>query len=261
MPELLCLLKYTSGRPVVQLREPCGADELAVENADTLHALKLLDQVLGKGGIKQASAVEAAKIVTADRDRLLAQLYIMMYGPKIESTVNCWFCAMPFDLDFSLRDLLTHSESMAGETSAVPTEDEAWQLPSGVRFRLPTGEDELAIVGFPAALGREALLNRCLLTEAQPEDRDEVEAVMEQIAPVLQIEMSAQCPECGKTQAVQFDMQTFLLNRLKNEHKQTVWEMHRIAATYHWSHADILQLPRSLRKMFVSYIVESERSH
>jgi Cft2 family RNA processing exonuclease len=70
----------------------------------------------------------------------------------------------------------------------------------------------------------------------------------------MNLEMQAICPECAREQNVRFDMQTFLLVRLKKERPRLLYEIHRIASSYHWSQQEILQLPRTLRKQYVELI-------
>jgi hypothetical protein len=41
---------------------------------------------------------------------------------------------------------------------------------------------------------------------------------------------------------------------LKKERPRLLYEIHRIASSYHWSQQEILQLPRTLRKQYVELI-------
>lgn len=251
------ILKHTPARPCVFLNEISGRDELIVIDVGTPSALNLLDGLLINGAASKDSPLKAEKITTADRDRLLATLYVALYGVTIDSTITCQSCGERFDLDFSLDGLQEHLRDEQNETVADPLEDGTYRLPSGCRFRLPTGEDELAIAGCSGGKAAEMLLERCILEGDPATDGEQVQQAMAQLAPMLQTEMKAICPECGQEQQVLFDIQSFLLNRLKNERKQTSWEIHRLASTYKWSHQEILDLPRSLRRLYVGYI-ESE---
>ena len=221
---------------------------MSVENTGTQNLINLLESLMQPA--TTGTKIHAAKIVTADRDRLLALLYISLYGSKVESTVSCKECRQKFDLDFSLNELLKHYRP----STALFSDNGEYQLESGISFRLPTGEDEVVINGFTGAEAEKKLLERCLLQGNAETDNEKVQLKMAELAPVLSMEMQALCPECGYEQQVQFDMQSFFLTKLKQEKVVLVREVHNIASQYHWSHQEILDLPRSLRKQYAALI-------
>ena len=128
-------------------------------------------------------------------------------------------------------------------------------LPDGRRFRLPTSEDELALVGLAAADAGPALVARCA---GDAEDAGAVEAAMERVGPPLCLDLEATCPRCTARQAVPFDIQAHVLGALAGERHLLTREIHRIAGAYGWGLAEILALPRRDRHAFVRYI-EAER--
>ncbi len=239
-------LHLTPGAGGVYLRSLCGADEMAVENTDTRNLIHLLESLLLPE--PTGNKVNAAWIVTADRDRLLALLYISMYGPKIESTVSCRECKQKFDLDFSLDELLQHYRPEA------IADDGRYHLEPGISFRLPNGEDEMLINGLVGAEAERQLLERCLLEGNAETDNEKVQLKMAELAPVLSLEMQAVCPECNQMQLVQFDMQSFFLTKLIQERSLLIREIHNIASQYHWPQQEILNLPRNLRKQYAALI-------
>lgn len=244
-------VQFTPGIRRVFLKPLRGQEELAVSGPGIREAIHLLNLLMET---EEIARVSAEKIATADRDRLFAAVYKSTYGPSIGSTVNCRACRERFDIDFSLDDLNNHLGGKTNGATAEQLEDGTYRLPSGCRFRLPVGEDELAAADAPAERAVEILLERCILKGDPVEHAEPVQEAMEQLAPVWQMELQAVCPECGAEQLFRFDMQSFLLNRLKNDRNRTSWEIHRLAAAYRWSHREILDLPRSLRQMYVQYI-------
>jgi hypothetical protein len=255
MPELYIPLTLTSGLNGIYLKAISGAEEIAVDNASSRVALQLLDGLLSKNRFQpvNGNCPNVTKLVTADRDRVIAQLYLSVYGSKVESTLTCMNCAKQYDIDFSLHDLLNHCAIEAGLSLANGT----YELEPTVRFRLPTGEDELLIEGFSPEKAEKVLMERCILSNTPESLSDSVQKRMAEIAPVLNMEMEAICPECGHTQQVLFDMQSFFLMKLKQERPQLLREIHLIASHYHWSHQEILTLPRKIRKQYVS-LIEAE---
>ncbi len=249
--DLFIPLRLTPGAEGIYLRSLRGADEMTIKNTGTKNLICLLESLIQSS--KTSIKVDAAQIVTADRDRLLAALYISMYGAKIESTVNCKECSQKFDLDFWLNELLEHYQP---STATLP-DGGKYEIEPGICFRLPNGEDEMLINWLGGAEPERQLFERCLL-EGDPEtDSEKVEAKLTELAPVLSMDMQAICPECNHTQEVQFDMQSFFLTKLKQERPGLIREIHNIASQYNWSHQEILDLPRSLRKQYAA-LIQSE---
>jgi hypothetical protein len=239
-------LYLTPGCTGIFLRQMRGLEEINIGRSDTATALELLESMLDK----DAEAVKATSIVTADRDRILAAIYQDLYGSKIESTVSCRHCREQFDVDFSLTTLLTQLHP--GKTE-LP-KNGLYETANGVVYRLPTGADEMKAILTEETDPAQALLAQCLVDRADLAKADMVEEAMATLAPVMNLEMQAICPECAREQNVRFDMQTFLLVRLKKERPRLLYEIHRIASSYHWSQQEILQLPRTLRKQYVELI-------
>lgn len=225
---------------------------MLVEDASTRTALLLLERLVCRVSPEKVT-FRAADIVTADRDRIFAELYRSMYGNKIESSITCRHCSSPFDLDFSLQSLLSHYP-----ISGIAADDEGvFQIGEVASFRLPTGADELLLGEISEATPEDFLLSRCMIKGDVKEMGVLVQEKMAEIAPVLNLSMQAHCPECGTYQEVHFDIQTFFLTRMKQEYQQLIKEVHRLATSYHWSADAILNLPRKLRKQYVA-LIESE---
>src|SRR5262249_9670477 len=161
--------------------------------------------------------------------RLLAAVYRQSFGSRIESTVTCSACREPFDLDFSLDAL---AASLRPETSPPGVEREGggiFRLSDQRRFRLPTGADEVAVVGLEAAAAQQELLRRCLIEGSAGDDPDAVLAAMQAVAPLCDLDLDARCPSCENPQQVHFDLQQFLLGSILEERRLRVLEIHRIA--------------------------------
>ena len=125
--------------------------------------------------------------------------------------------------------------------------------------QLGDGEDELAVADLPVDTAANALLQRCLLTGHPEKDAERIQHSMQQAAPVLYTEIKAMCPECGMEHQLAFDIQSFLLSKLIADQPSVLRDIHRLAYTYHWSHREILDLPRRLRRAYVN-MIEAEKS-
>lgn len=142
-------LRFAGAGRTAYLRELTGREEMAVFGVNTANAIRLLSSLLENSSPSETEQLRAADLVAADRDRLLAAVYELAFGDRIENTLKCRRCSQLFDLHFSLRQLI--------ETVDVRTDDETWrsladgqfESSDGLRFRLPTGKDELELAGFP----------------------------------------------------------------------------------------------------------------
>jgi hypothetical protein len=246
------------------LRELFGAAEQEVEGTSTADAVRLLDGLLVEEPGGSIAPGKAITLTATDRDRLLATIYINTFGTRVVNILRCTQCGKPFDVDFSLPELMAFLSPQALESAVERLPDGVFRMADGIRFRLPTGEDECAVLGMPASDAKTALLRRCLVDgeSAVPLDggmKEAVQTVMETLAPILDSDVETQCPECGQVQVAHFDIQHYLLSALHQERSQLAHEIHRLASAYGWSLTEILCLPRHQRKSLVT-LIEAERS-
>lgn len=238
----------------LRLRELNGFDEQSISGPDTANAIDLIDRLLVRSPGSPVEHFRAVELTGADRDRLLAEVYERTFGPLIESVVQCVLCEELFDLTFSIRDLLASLDFAKSSALATHDQDGTYRLTNGLRFRLPVGADELAVVGLPPEAAQSELLQRCIIESNQAVEIDVVQEAMEEIAPVMDLELDARCPECGGKQPVHFDIQFYLLRALLQERRRIGREIHRLAVAYGWSLNEILSLSRRERQAFVEFI-------
>ena len=238
-------LRFSGERRVARLRELTGRDEYAISGGSTSSAIDLLDALLDDSSPER---IRAADLVAADRDRLLAAVYARAFGDKIESTLNCSKCRQPFDLNFSLRELV---DSVDQRTPAVQWKalgDGRFESPDGASVRLPTGRDELAASGLAPEQMESFLRERASANDE----------ALEQIAPLLDLELVARCPECDHVHIIQFDIQSYALGAILAERRRLLAEINRIAVAYAWTLDEILSLTRTDRRTLVE-LIENER--
>ncbi|MEK7395622.1 MAG: hypothetical protein AAB116_01680 [Candidatus Poribacteria bacterium] len=250
-------LNHISDGKFACLREISGHDEQSTDGAGTFDAIQLLDRLLVSVSESNLAPGDAKKLTSSDRDRLLATVYMRLYGSRIESSINCVGCKVAFDIDFSLEDLVTQIDSETNQIEIERQPDGVFKLPDGRRFRLPTGDDEYAILGKSSEEAEKILLERCVIEGDLNKDSEIVQQAMRDLAPVLDLDMDVKCPECDKQQMVHFDIQYYLLSRIRQERKQLAFEVHQLAKTYAWGLNEILDLPRNIRKTYVA-LVEQE---
>jgi hypothetical protein len=259
IPSATISLNFALDGYQIRLRELTGHDERRVSGTSTEDALELLDAVI-LPLVDEGPPLRAEDLVAADRDRVLAALYIQTFGDRIENTLNCEACELPFDIHFSLCDLTATLEKRPRNPQFVPVGITTFESADGWRFRLPTGCDERAAAAAPSRTAESILAERCMPdTETRP-DLAVLQAALDEVAPLLEFELKASCPECGRVHLVQFDIQTYLLRSLLNDQLHLLSDIHRLAAAYTWSANEILNLTRTERRRLVE-LVENDSSH
>jgi len=250
-------LRFAAGGPtLVHVRELTGRDEYAVFGMSTANAIDLLSGLIETRPGDKGERIQPADFVAADRDRLLAAVYKGAFGDRIESTLTCNKCAQPFDIDFSL-DRVVSSVNRPDETvDCVQLQDGTFRAANGFSFRLPTGRDELAAMGMTTSEVESFLMRRCT-ADCEWSSEVEFEELLEKVAPLIDLELVASCPECRHVQTIQFDIQTYLLGALVAERRRLLADINNIASRYSWSLDEILSLTRSDRRHLVE-LIENE---
>jgi hypothetical protein len=200
----------------------------------------------------------ARDLTVCDCDRLFAAIYLKYYGEQVEGTVTCRDCREPFEVNFSLRDLLVNLGGGGGRNAAGPDEDGIYTLSDGRRFRLPTVSDQQSVLGLQTDAAVGALFERCMVAGDPMDNPQLLQKAMDEVGPVLDLDLDAACPKCGASESVRFDIQTYLLRMLAYEKRFLVREIHLIAVAYGWGYGEILSLTREDRRAFVG-LIQAER--
>lgn len=247
-------LRFAGDGGIARVRELTGREEFSVLGTNTSNAIALLNGLIDTASPSDSTRIGVIDLVAADRDRLLAAVYKRAFGDRIESTLTCNGCAQPFDIDFSLDSVVAsiNESDNAGEWTRLA--DGSFKAANGLSFRLPTGRDELDAIGMTPLEVESMLLRRCTEGHEWPEGKVAFEEVLEQVAPLIDLELVATCPECHHIQKIQFDIQTYLLSALVTEHRTLLADINCIARAYSWSLDEILSLSRSDRLQLVELI-------
>lgn len=75
---------------------------------------------------------------------------------------------------------------------------------------------------------------------------------LETLDPGADVWLAAACPECGAEQSVAFDAVYFVAQELQQLSRQVMMDVVDIARAFHWSEADILDLPDARRAYYVA---------
>ncbi len=245
-------LRHAAAQPQsVRLREPRGADELALTGIDTMAGANWLDTLL------DTAPCRATELSASDRDALYAALHRGLWGDRIVSSLACAACGTMYDLSFTLSALQRqlHEESRA--SASVEGLRTLIDTDNGESLRLPDApeEDTAAQLGIAGGVAQ--------LAGSIAAAADDIEALalrLETLAPLIDVDLDTCCAECGHAQAVRFDIQSFVLQRVLDERESVLSEVHALASGYGWSLGEITGLPRSLRRSLAARLQASSDS-
>jgi hypothetical protein len=82
----------------------------------------------------------------------------------------------------------------------------------------------------------------------------ELERRIEELAPLLSIDLEAACVECGRRLMSHLDLTFFFLDELQQNRRVLEREVHFIAWHYHWPEREILALTRRKRRRYIELI-------
>ena len=228
-------------------------------------------------GVAQAPAVRALSLLAAacpeltfdqiatlsigQRDACLLALREELFGPELQSVVNCPGCNERLELSLSTTELRSGSEPelQAGEVS----------LSVGgysLRLRPPNSRDVLLAGSLVDPAGRRDQLLKCCLLSAEsngvPVEVDHLspevaEAVGQELAeadPLADIRMKMLCPSCGHAWRAAFDIVEFLWAEVEAWAGRILNDVHTLASAYGWCERDILALSPTRRQFYLDMV-------
>ena len=223
---------------------------------------------LASVGGQRPSRALVQRLFVADRQFLMRQLAIQLGLDSLWLTPRCSRCGVAFDISVTLSALPAKPAGPGFPYAPARTSQGTF------RVHAPNGEDQEAIVNVddPAA-ARRCLAGRCIVerledderrrSTGQPavdvsalseEDLSAIDTALESVCPELAVGARAVCPECDAVQEVPVD--PYLC--LRRSPSEIYLDVHVLASAYHWSEPQILALPRSRRKRYLS-LVDGDR--
>jgi len=214
-----------------------------------------LDSIAGVKPI----AERVSNLAIGDRQFLLSRLGSVLSEHPFWQSCDCLACGQRLTVAFRYPDLPVKSAGISYPFVEVQTSSRA----APVQFRVPTGEDQDAIL--PETEGfsmRRELVSRLTIGESaetiSEEDLDKIELAIETVAPEVGLRGVTACPECKAPCEVEFDLYTFLRRR---QPSRLFEEVDQLAHHYHWSESQILTLPIERRRMYLGLIDRRRGMH
>lgn len=201
-------------------------------------------------------APESAKSLSVGaRDRALIAARKNLFGPRLDSCINCPECDALLELTQDLDELATEEPKFSQGT-----------IQSGsvrVQWRLPTAGDMAEITRSTSVVAaRYELIRRCLVSIAvdgrmhDPDEwPDEILAVVEreirQADPASDLTLALVCPGCRHRWEATFDVVSLLWAELNELCERLLSDVHRLATAYGWRESDILTMSAMRRAVYL----------
>jgi hypothetical protein len=215
--------------------------------------------LIGTGDVTVTSDL-VRKLLVGDRDYLMLQLRRLTLGDNFQAVLACQACGAKIDVNFGANEVPVERRPQTAPWYVLTLRD---PQPAGrtVRFRLPTGADQEAVLEANCQDPSSSLLDRCLLDDGGlplgSEEREVVIEAIERMSPKVELELDLTCPECGEAFAVPFDTTAFFLEEMRINGGLFLREVHALACCYHWSEADILGLKRNRRRAYLALLSDA----
>src|SRR5215213_3433770 len=200
---------------------------------------------------------DLASLPLGRRDALLLSLREQSFGPTLGSYSECPGCAQGLEFTLRVSELLVSREaSESGEARSERARSEFELASQGysLRFRLPDSTDLMSVSACEDVSGaRTMLAERCLLEvtragreaalhELPEQAMGELAARMIECDPQAEVLLDLDCPACGHSWAVVFDIASFFWTEVSALAKRLLRDVHALARAYGWSESDILSM-------------------
>ena len=240
-----------------------GVAELAASDADNpfTAAHEILARCLRRLGERLDPALdEVRRLTPLDRDLLVIAVDRRTFGDLRYQTMRCPLpeCKARMDIELDL--------STPTAPEVAPNQERALSLADGrqLRVRLPTAGDQEALYTVAAEARAAALVRRCAvpgvsggspeIESIEPRELLKIALAIGEATPRLDLALDLECPKCGVAFQHTYEPVRGLLGQLQGGRAGLLAEVHALALHYHWSHAEILGLPRSLRREYLALL-------
>lgn len=224
-----------------------GFDQHPIDKALTILALALPEE----------DTNDLARLSIGRRDALLLAQRIITFGQVMRIFIECPKCAAHLGISVRGDDIAAAEGEFDGVLSSGGVE---------ARFRLPDSLDLAAALKSPdTSSAKRIMIERCItdasmegvFVDASQIPEDTVLQIIDQMAegdPQADVLLDIQCPECGETWQIIFDILFFFWRELSAEAKRILIDVHTLARAYGWSEGDILAMSPLRRQSYLEMV-------
>jgi hypothetical protein len=193
-------------------------------------------------------------------DRALLELHLERHGDRLGAFVICPECEERLELALSISALLASFRSSARPPQRLSTG--AWEL----ELRRPTLADLRRAAAAPEqARGAEELGRACVVSARRGGRTVRVDRLPRRVITAVEDRLTEldpagepvelTCPSCTLQWSESLEITELVVNELESDARSLLAEVHALASAYGWSESEIVALPASRRREYVSMVV------
>ena len=211
----------------------------------------------------EKSTEELVSLSVGQRDAYLLTLRELMFGPHLDSRVECPHCQESLEFSLTVNDIrfMTPGEY-------PPPSYELKTAGICLHFRLPDSQDLAAIATcMDLETASAQLLQRCVLQASRDDEtalsydqlpQPVLAQLGEQMAacdPQADVFIPLTCTACEQVWKSIFDIGDFLWAELTAQARRLLQEVHSLARFYGWREADILAMSAARRQLYLDMVI------
>jgi hypothetical protein len=201
------------------------------------------------------------------RTEYLLTLATLSNSSKINVNLSCsnLECQRQMEITIPLLEITKLQQQSDNQTTEIAIASENFS------FRKPTGNDQrlwleqhFSDEGSAILAMVKSLLvaeQRSTFQQVSSQEQhwiDTLNQVMEDIDPIVNFNLQANCPYCGTENLQDFDLGAWALQQLYGVQQQLMVTIHRLASYYHWSESEIFAIPPARRLRYLTLIDREE---
>jgi hypothetical protein len=238
------------------LRAPTGEQDLLLAEAPSLDTKLAFELLSALARHPDGHPPDWDELSAGAFEALLMALRQRVFGDLVRAEARCpsSTCRATIDVSFSTADLL-ESRQPSRPRGVKPARRPGWYSLSGATFRPVRAWDRAAAARVPDP-ERELIRRSVRPAGATRVLLDRVERAMVHLDPLVSREISGNCPMCAAPVRMYFDVQSFVLEELRQQAVFVFDDVHLLASRYRWTEERILAMPRSRRRRYAERILE-----
>ncbi|NJM61330.1 MAG: hypothetical protein HC849_15820 [Oscillatoriales cyanobacterium RU_3_3] len=201
------------------------------------------------------------------RTEYLLTLATLSNSSQINVNLRCsnLDCQKQMEITIPLLEIIRLQQQSENQTTEIAIASEKFSL------RKPTGNDQRLWLkqhfldeGSAILAMVQSLLvaeERSTFQQVSSQEQywiDTLNQVMEEIDPIVNFNLQANCPYCGSENLQDFDLGAWALQQLYGVQQQLIVTIHRLAWHYHWSESEIFAIPPARRLRYLTLINREE---
>lgn len=202
------------------------------------------------------------ELILGERNKNLLGLRQQLYGSKLQAYIECGKCGEALDLEFSIDEIGLFSNHDLADIHSVSIAN------LNFKIRLPNSNDLHALADLRNIEdGRRLLFSRCVIevqrdsseitiNELSENELDELEKIISEIDPRMEIVFDLRCPQCSHTWQSPLEIGTFVWSEYDVYARQLLEQVHILASRYAWSESEILRMSEQRRQYYLQRIIQ-----